>query len=145
MGRGQVIHFTGESKLSAGIVKTSLWVFCEEDVSNLYRVVWHKKNDPHLVVGLAESLLEAFSSNEDFRRGYKYHLVTNNCEHFATACKIGKFQSVQVQTAGASVAALSVVIGTAVFLVPGGAAVAAGILAVGLNASKIASGRGSKS
>ena len=79
-----------------------MWDFCEGNVSNLYRITWNIENEPELVVALAESALDAFRSGA-FRNNNKYDLVSNNCEHLATACKIGKPKSIQVQQAAAGI------------------------------------------
>ncbi|MGI0484512.1 lecithin retinol acyltransferase family protein [Pantanalinema rosaneae CENA516] len=85
-GDGTVIHYTGE-KLKGIITRTTLSEFaCGSEI--------YVKNYEHcdlseIVVLRAEKRL---GENE-------YNLFFNNCEHFATWCKIGKSESEQVNRA----------------------------------------------
>ena len=131
-GDGTVIHYNGNinNKDNAKIVRTSYSEF-----SNGKTVSTKKYNScysPDLVVEKAKSRLGE----------QKYHLLNNNCEHFASWCKTGERYSHQVNngvsaagsgssTALAGSAAVGVTaIGTAAG-VSGGAGIMSGLAAVG--------------
>jgi len=102
-GDGSVIHYTGElgQKANATIHQTSKDDFlkgAEEAVRD-----YGQCDSPNIVIERATSRLGE----------PRYHLVFNNCEHFATWCKTGKHQSEQVRrvasTAGGGAGAGSAV------------------------------------
>src|SRR5437773_10612709 len=110
-GDGTVIHYTGEvgKKVNAAIRRTPVEEFLK---GGRERVRDYSECDPaDVVIARAEGRVDEA----------KYHLVWNNCEHFATWCKTGNARSEQVKNAAA----------TAGGGVGGGAAVAAGIGLVG--------------
>ena len=87
LGDGTVIHYTGEpgKKANAAIQRTPIDHFkkgCELHVQP-YGIC----DSAEVVIARARSRL---SEN-------KYHLVFNNCEHFAVWCKTGKARSEQVK------------------------------------------------
>ena len=89
-GDGTVIHFSGEpgkSKTSARIARATLEEFL--DGGHLLVRRYGKRRDPDSTVVAAESRL----GDKD------YHLVFNNCEHFATWCCTGRSSSEQVRGA----------------------------------------------
>lgn len=104
-GDGTVIHFTGEpgkntkSKSEASIARSTMADFALDSIVHIRE--YSKKDDPQVVIDRAESKI---GSKE-------YHLVTNNCEHFATWCCTGRTASEQVRrvssltTTGAAAAA----------------------------------------
>lgn len=86
-GDGTVIHYTGKlfQKFDMVISRTSLDTFASGKYIFLQE---HSRCDsPDIVIQRAESLLGAEG----------YNLFENNCEHFATWCKIGKKRSEQVE------------------------------------------------
>jgi hypothetical protein len=90
-GDGTVIHFTGEPgtrKSDACIARTSV----EEFLAGGERKVreYGIRDDPDQTVARAESKLGETG----------YHLVFNNCEHFATWCCTGRPASQQVRGVG---------------------------------------------
>ncbi|MGC4109291.1 MAG: lecithin retinol acyltransferase family protein [Nocardioides sp.] len=84
-GDGTVIHYAGERRTGRKVERTSWQSFGHgSDV----RVRRHRRGlPPDEVVAKAESRLGA----DD------YHLVWNNCEHFATWCSTGSKASKQVR------------------------------------------------
>jgi hypothetical protein len=106
-GNGTVIHYTGEvgQKSEAAIRRTPLEAFLKN--GEVHVRPYGACDDADAVVERAESRV-----GED-----KYHLVFNNCEHFATWCKTGSARSEQVKD----------VTSTAGGAAGGGAAVAVGI------------------
>jgi hypothetical protein len=88
-GDGTVIHFTGEpgqnTKSDASIARSMMADFALDSIVHVRE--YSKKADPRVVIDRAESKL---GSKE-------YHLVTNNCEHFATWCCTGLTASEQVR------------------------------------------------
>lgn len=103
-GDGTVIHFTGEpgkkmSKSEAGIARSMLSDFALDAIVHVRE--YSKKDDVQVVIERAESKIDSKD----------YHLVTNNCEHFATWCCTGRTASEQVRlassltTSGAATAA----------------------------------------
>ncbi|MCB0905661.1 MAG: lecithin retinol acyltransferase family protein, partial [Nocardioidaceae bacterium] len=90
-GDGTVIHFTGEpgqAKISAGIARTPLEDFLKGGELKVRR--YGKRDDADTTLARAESRIGETG----------YHLVVNNCEHFATWCCTGKKASEQVRGAG---------------------------------------------
>lgn len=89
-GDGTVIHFTGEpfKKTASSIERTPLAEFSKG--SRVRTRVYRKRDRPAVAMERAES-----------RVGIKgYNLAFNNCEHFATWCCTGKFESRQVRRVG---------------------------------------------
>lgn len=91
IGNGQVIHYAGfcEAFKSAPVEITSLEKF--QGSAKKIKVVSYDTPcfSPQEIVRRAKSRL-----HED-----KYHLLRNNCEHFATWCVTGKSVSKQVRAA----------------------------------------------
>jgi hypothetical protein len=103
-GDGTAIYYNGER-----IIRTSIRTF---DNSNQYRVKRYGRHDSdNVVIDRARSRVGEI----------RHDLIFNNCEHFATWCKIGLHDSEQVRNAGAVASGVS----------GSGAAVAAGIGVVG--------------
>lgn len=126
-GDGTVIHHPGglDQKLQAVISRTSLSAFAAGRV--VFVREYGKCDSPDLVIERAESKLGAPG----------YNLFNNNCEHFATWCKTGIYESEQVRNVGAAAGGAS----------GSGAAVAAGMgvvsavgAAAGLSGAGIMSG-----
>lgn len=89
-GDGTVIHFTGEpgkNKSDASVARTPIADFALDGIIHLREYSSRSADDE--VIGRAESRL----GSKD------YHLVTNNCEHFATWCCTGRIASQQVRLA----------------------------------------------
>lgn len=88
-GDGTVIHFTGEpgntSKAAASIARSMLADFALDSIVHVRD--YKEKDEPQVVISRAESKLGSTD----------YHLVTNNCEHFATWCCTGRTASQQVR------------------------------------------------
>jgi len=107
-GDGTVIHYReGES-----ITRSSKPFFALGETIRIKPYV--DSDSPEVVVERAESRL----GERD------YHLVFNNCEHFAAWCKTGKHRSQQVETVAAAAAVGGALLG-GVFVAP--AIAAAGI------------------
>lgn len=90
-GDGTVIHFTGEpgqQKISACIARTPVDDFLAGGEMKVRR--YGKRDDLDTTIERAESALGDSG----------YHLVVNNCEHFATWCCTGKKASEQVRGVG---------------------------------------------
>lgn len=88
-GRGRVIHYTGFCHaLHAGPVEeTSLEQFADGHTVAV-------KSEPCARYLGTEAITRARSRlGED-----RYHLLTNNCEHFCTWCLLGQARSEQVET-----------------------------------------------
>jgi len=126
-GDGTVIHYTGEigRKTNAEICRTPIDEFANG--CDVQARIYGKCDEPDRVIERASGRLGEAS----------YHLVFNNCEHFATWCKTGRHQSEQVTD----------LTGTGVGAVSTGAAIAAGIgtvsaagSAAGLSGAGIMSG-----
>jgi hypothetical protein len=115
-GDGTVIHFArGENRCNrASVSRTPLEYFaCGARVQR----VRHLLPDDPLVV-----LARAFSRLGDT----EYHVLFNNCEHFARWCATGRRESRQVRGAAGVAAGLALATGLAgVVLVGGGVAVSA--------------------
>lgn len=128
LGDGTVIHFSGEpggSKINACICRVQLGVFAGSGQVMVQRYAICATPDE--VVARAESRLG--------ERGY--HLVFNNCEHFARWCATGRHSSAQVNGAFAA----GGVGATAVSAAQGGGRVIAAVgLAPGVSAPGIMSG-----
>lgn len=113
VGNGEVVHFTGEPGRKAGaqIRRTSSEEFCRGGKVEIR--VYQQCLPPDEVIAHAESKLGDAG----------YHLVFNNCEHFARWCVTGKHSSGQVNGAAA---------GTGTAAVTGGAAAGGvGVVAAG--------------
>jgi len=130
-GDGTVIHFTGEpgttTKAAASVARSMMSEFALDSIVHVRD--YAKKDDPQVVIGRAESKL---GSKE-------YHLVTNNCEHFATWCCTGRTASEQVRRVSSlttSGAATATSLGTTA-----GAVSAVGSVA-GVSAAGVMSGLG---
>lgn len=127
-GDGSVIHFTGEpgsAKMDACIAQSPLEVFL--DGGDLRVRKYGQRDDADTSVQRAAS-----------RLGHTgYHLVTNNCEHFATWCCTGKLASQQVRGVG-SLTAQGAVAATTVAAT--GSVVAAAGAVQGVSAAGIMSG-----
>lgn len=100
-GSQRVIHYTSDNEIDsdAYIQETSLNKFLKGDVllpltdkriREMYDIKCEMYNGE-------ETLLRAISKLGTGRG--KYHLVTNNCEHFAIWCKTGAKHSAQVRSA----------------------------------------------
>ena len=101
-GDGTVIHFSGEpgtAKFNAAIERTSMDDFLKGGEIKIRR--YGKRDDADTTMRRAESRI----GDKD------YHLVINNCEHFATWCCTGRNSSQQVRGAG-SLTAHGAVAGT---------------------------------
>lgn len=94
VGDGTVIHYTGEvgQKTNAAVQQTSLVTFA---AGGVVEIVEYADPPSDSVLDRARSRL-----GED-----RYHLVLNNCEHFARWCRTGSHQSDQVAGAAAAAAA----------------------------------------
>ncbi|QIK66283.1 lecithin retinol acyltransferase family protein [Nocardioides sp. HDW12B] len=103
-GDGTVIHFTGEpgaAKINASIARTSMVDFLKGGDLKTRR--YGARDDVDTTMARAEGRLGETG----------YHLVINNCEHFATWCCTGRSSSEQVRGAG-SLTAHGAVAGTTV-------------------------------
>lgn len=127
VGDGTVIHYIGEvgQKTNAAVRQTPIDEFAKG--CPIHIRAYGSADSPDVTLERAKGRLAET----------KYHLVFNNCEHFATWCKTGKHRSEQVKDATAFGGGA----------VGSGAAVAAGIgtvsatgAAAGLSASGIMSG-----
>jgi len=110
-GDGTVIHFTGEpgAKRNAAIARSSMTEFLQGAECSVRR--YGKRDDVEKTMARAESRIGATG----------YHLIINNCEHFATWCCTGRSVSQQVlgtmsltahsAVAGTTVAATTGVVG----------------------------------
>jgi hypothetical protein len=130
-GDGTVIHFTGEpgrnTKAAASIARSMMAEFALDSIVHVRE--YSRKEDPRVVVDRAESKL----GSKD------YHLVTNNCEHFATWCCTGLTASEQVRRVSsltASGAATATSLGTTAGVVSAVGSVA------GLSGAGVMSGLG---
>lgn len=85
-----VIHFGGETKPDVKIKDDDIMVFWGS--KTLIKITYPngEDRDPKKVIRTATRL-----KNNPARWG-KFDLIDNNCEHFATHCKIGKAVSTQV-------------------------------------------------
>lgn len=124
LGGGRVIHYTGEvaQKSNARICESS-----SDDFAAGVQLSVRKYGEcdaPEIVVKRARERLHE----------YRYSLLFNNCEHFATWCKTGKHLSEQVEsaksTAGSTALAGSAVAGSVGVISATGAA--AGLSAAGV-------------
>lgn len=102
IGDGTVIHFSGEpgDKRDAAIQRTTLDEFLGGGALKIRR--YGLRDDADTCVVRAESRLG----------GKSYHLIANNCEHFAAWCCTGRKASQQVRDVG-GLSAHGVVTGTA--------------------------------
>jgi hypothetical protein len=101
-GDGTVIHYTGSpfEHVGAAIRLTSLDDFAKGGKVKV--VSSPAEGDADLVIARAESRLGETT----------YHVLTNNCEHFARWCSTGRHESKQVLRVAASLC-----IGAGLFLV----------------------------
>ncbi|WP_225977447.1 lecithin retinol acyltransferase family protein [Nostoc sp. CENA543] len=79
-GDGTVIHYTEE-----GVLRVALHEFSQGE--EIHKRHYEHSYSPDIVIWLAESRLGE----------REYHLVFNNCEHFANWCKTGRGESEQVK------------------------------------------------
>ena len=100
LGEGQVIHRSGEpddlmNKTHARIVVCSLEEFLEGGELEIEDAIrpW---DDAQAVINRAMSQIDSGG----------YHLIWNNCEHFAHWARRGKWKSQQVRQAGVKAAAM---------------------------------------
>lgn len=103
-GDGTVIHFTGEpgtAKINASIARSSVEEFLKGGELKTRR--YGRRDDADTTMKRAEDRLGETG----------YHLIINNCEHFATWCCTGRNASEQVRGAG-SLTAHGAVAGTTV-------------------------------
>lgn len=102
-GDGTVIHFTGEPgqrKINAGVARTPMDEFLKGGELKIRR--YGERDDADTTMERAESRIGETG----------YHLVINNCEHFARWCCTGKKASHQVRGVG-TLTAHGAVAGTA--------------------------------
>lgn len=85
-----VIHYGGENKTNAVIKDDDITVFWGSN--KLMKITYPKRKarDPEDVIKTAKRL------KDNPAQWGSYDLIKNNCEHFATYCKIGKAVSTQV-------------------------------------------------
>lgn len=69
------------------------WKIIDFDKGNVGKVVYRKRFPKNLTASLAIFIHKVYKNNP---KSYKYHLLTNNCEHFATFCVTGEMFSLQV-------------------------------------------------
>ncbi|XP_035698728.1 lecithin retinol acyltransferase-like [Branchiostoma floridae] len=88
VGRGRVIHFTGENKMSAKIQEDRFWDVVGDSVAIINNYLDGEKDVPprEKIVENARSKLGTTG----------YDAARNNCEHFATWCRYGVKWSQQV-------------------------------------------------
>jgi hypothetical protein len=107
-GDGSVIHYTGTlwKRKEAAVRRTPLEEFA--DGGKIAIIKYKESANPDEIMERAEKRLAE----------QKYHLIFNNCEHFATWCMTGNASSGQVRTAAttALVATVAVVGGILVVL-----------------------------
>ena len=102
IGDGRVIHFGSPRSMKTDksrIIETSIEAFQEEYVglkTPIYTVKYVQCAPNEEVIQRSKRLLEECEHTGLFR-GRTYDLVTNNCEHFATYCKTGIAQSLQIK------------------------------------------------
>lgn len=87
-----VIDFGGRNKSDATVRSISLKEFTDDGGRRLVRITYPKGQclPPEVVVDNAKKLLK------NPHRWGAYHIINNNCEHFATKCKTGRAISNQV-------------------------------------------------
>ena len=124
-GDGTVIHFTGEpgqQKINACIARTPVADFLGGGDQKVRR--YGKRDDADITLARAESALGDSG----------YHLVINNCEHFATWCCTGRKASEQVRGVGSLTAHGAVATATvgATSGVVGAVGVTAGVSGAGI-------------
>lgn len=124
-GDGTVIHFTGEpgqQKINACIARTPLDDFLDGGELKVRR--YGKRDDADATMARAESAVGDSG----------YHLVVNNCEHFATWCCTGRKASEQVRGVGSLTAHGAVATSTvgASSAVVGAVGVTAGVSGAGI-------------
>ena len=127
-GDGTVIHFSGEpgmAKQSASILRSPIEDFCQGSDINVRE--YGRRDDELVIIDRAESKLGSTG----------YHLVRNNCEHFATWCCTGVPASRQVRGMGSLTAQGAVA--TTTIVATGGVVAAVGAVQ-GLSAAGIMSG-----
>lgn len=92
LGDGQVIHLTGDTKANARVRIDTLAVFAADRPVTVRPYAGH--HDPDTVIARAMS-----------RLGHgNYHLIFNNCQHFARWCATGDHLSEQVRSTAATAA-----------------------------------------
>jgi hypothetical protein len=91
-GKNKVIHYAKEDHVSwskIAVEETSMYVF--------------SKGDPVYAVPLPKKTAYLHSPRETVKRARSqlgktdYNLIFNNCEHFAYWCKVGRYESSQVE------------------------------------------------
>lgn len=89
-GNVGVIHFGGENKTDAKIKDDDLIAFW--GTKRLMKITYPRRKpiDPKIVMDTAKEL------KDNPAKWGSFNLMNNNCEHFATYCKIGKAVSTQV-------------------------------------------------
>jgi len=113
VGDGSVVHFSGEpfNGVEPRVCRVPLEEFVEGGTPKVVR--YHEElRDPEQVV--AEAL--RFVARDEAGEREDYRLWRNNCEHFASFCKIGRRRSSQVRRAvkvAAGVVAGGVAVGAA--------------------------------
>lgn len=86
----------GTSKIVGGkAVIRCKWRFIDFDKRTVGVVVYKKRFSKNVTASLAICIYKKFKESPE---SYKYHLLTNNCEHFATYCATGEMFSLQVAT-----------------------------------------------
>jgi hypothetical protein len=93
-GDGTVIHYSKATE-PATVRRTSMAAFTRGE--SIYRKTYAVHYIPDLVLERAESRLGE----------QRYNLLSNNCEHFATWCKTGRSESLQLAAAGLDASRLS--------------------------------------
>ncbi|KAH9505353.1 hypothetical protein Btru_058449 [Bulinus truncatus] len=87
MGGEVIIHVTGEEKIDAEVKMEALHLVKKGDKS------WVANDDEKL--GKPADPSDIVKRAFDKRGKFEYHLINNNCEHFATFCRYGKPYSSQ--------------------------------------------------
>jgi len=114
VGAGKVVHYSGLARvMSRGPVAEVPLVEFADGRSVTIKVEPAARYSPNVIAERARSRL-----GED-----RYHLVTNNCEHFCAWCVTGESRSEQVERALALPRVFSRALVTAFFILPRGPSV----------------------
>jgi len=108
-GDGAVIHYSGEllHNKNACVQRTGMADFSKG--GRIEVVPYSLCSDPDTVLKRAESRLGETA----------YHILTNNCEHFARWCKTGQPESPQILCALRAASVVCVAVGTLIVSVAG--------------------------
>ncbi len=87
---GEVIHFSSRRGEPNHVISTDLAFFCQGHRLSVRDYTEEERRDLYPVADIVQWARHCLGDGD-------YHLIFNNCEHFANVCTLGRFRSGQVE------------------------------------------------